>query len=126
MDLIDVIDVIYWSEVTFCQACRGTRWNDASTGRTANAGEFVWYEPYSRAVIGSVVARQGSRVVRIYADDLPTGFVFVDNADISHRCSLPARPVTVGKPPVIDVTMVEAPIVVTVVESNLLAARDLI
>lgn len=77
LKFIDVIDYIGLSEVPLCHTLPVTRRNDSSPGPTANAGDLVWYDPYSRAIIVSVVAHEDSRVVRLYAYDFPTGFFFV-------------------------------------------------
>lgn len=77
IDHIDVIDDIYWSEVTLCQARRGTLRNDESLSPTQNVGDFAWYDPYSSFIIGSVYDCEIFHTVRSYAEKFPTGFVFV-------------------------------------------------
>lgn len=77
LDIIDVIDYIDWSEVSLCQGIICTRHNDLSQGSTSTSGDLVWIDPYSRSIIGYVLAHDGSRVFRMYSDDLPTGFDFL-------------------------------------------------
>lgn len=45
---------------------------------------------------------------RLYPDHVPTGFVFLKNAEISRRCSLPVEPVVPFELPVTDMPMAEA------------------
>lgn len=66
-DLLDLIDGVDWSEVPVEQALRGTRRHDASPGRTANAGDFIWYDPWNKSFSTAVTDRAHTSLLRCYA-----------------------------------------------------------
>ncbi|CAN8069268.1 unnamed protein product [Agarophyton chilense] len=78
LHLVDVIDGVDWSGVPADQSARGTRARhyDHSPGRTASAGDFVWYDPWTRQLITS----EQARFLRENPGDMPpnqlTGYVY--------------------------------------------------
>lgn len=87
LDLLDVVDRVDWSEVPISQARQGTRRDDRSPGSSEKARDFVWYDPYTRAVVESVTARDSSHLTRPFGGDLPKGFVLVSDDSVVRRIS---------------------------------------
>lgn len=84
-DLLDVIDGVDWSEVPIEQARRVTRRHDVSPGRTANSGDFIWYDPWNKLFATVVTARANTSLLRVYDEYLPTHFFFVEKAHVVNR-----------------------------------------
>ncbi|CAN8076680.1 unnamed protein product [Agarophyton chilense] len=78
LHLVDLIDSVDWSGVPADQSARRprARHHDHSPGRTASAGDFVWYDPWTRQLITS----EQARFLRENPRDMPpnqlTGYVY--------------------------------------------------
>lgn len=108
LDLLEVVDSADWCEVPISKARRGTRRDYRLPGSSEKAGDFVWYDTYTRSVIDSVTARDRSRLTRLFGGDLHKGFVFVADASVTRRMDdssvvLPTVPVSPGTD--VDVVM---------------------
>lgn len=82
---LDVVDSTDWSEVPLSQARRDTRSDNHSPDRTNISGDFIWYDPYTRAVIKSVTARSSYRLKHHFGGYLPTRFVLDADASVVKR-----------------------------------------
>lgn len=75
--LLDVMDQVNWEQVPAEQQQRGERQRqlEYSPGRTANAGDFVWYDPWTRQHLTSEQAAHLCRNPRAMPPTQPTGYV---------------------------------------------------
>ncbi|PXF41657.1 hypothetical protein BWQ96_08668 [Gracilariopsis chorda] len=76
--LMNVMDQINWDLVPADQAARGnrSRQREYSPGRTADAGDFVWYDPWTRQHLTSEQAPYLRQNPRAQPATQPTGYIF--------------------------------------------------
>lgn len=74
------IDGIYWTEVTASKERRGLGHNYFSLGSSANAEDYVWYDPFLWALVDGNIAHIFASIVRTHDPDLPDRFNFVDGS----------------------------------------------
>lgn len=98
LDLINVVDFIYWCEVLILQSRLDICRFNASACLTGTSGDFVWYDPYTSAYFDSHTARDLSHTYNPYDDNFPTGYVLISDYNSSRRCA--SRPVAVVVAPV--------------------------
>lgn len=90
-----MLDGLDWLEVPVSQVPRGTRRNDSSPGRTDNAGDLVWFDPYFFKIVDAATVRSCPRMTRTYNYELPVGLVLVSDTGVAHRFAEDSEPVPV-------------------------------
>lgn len=75
--LVEVIDNVDWASVPSANRCRGESAKvDLSPGRRGEAGDFIWYDPWTRCAITGDAAKALRHDRRVMPEGHPTGFVY--------------------------------------------------